>query len=185
MAETPQATLRRAYGWTLGDWSRLFRVSSGTMRRWEEGHPPSAYTVPYQYLGRVATTFSHQFKIATNASLEEVLAATRVKAGIARELRDERIASVMEDIADVIAEATRDYRIFLTEDEAIIWSGRSRSWLRRRYRELAADGHAKLSETGEKTFRRIALARRRGYSGVEEAAQRIAQSRRTRRGHDD
>ncbi len=153
------------------------------MRRWESGLPPKDYAPIYRRLAKGAETFSPRFSFALYQSLEEVLAGTRVKAGIARELRDERIAAVMEDVVAMVEEATRDYRTFLPEADAIVWSGRSRAWLRRRYRELATDGNAKLSETGVRTFRRIALPRRRGHTGLEDAADRIASSkRRTRHG---
>ena len=74
----------------------------------------------------------------TDRGLETVISDWRERASHCRRVKDDRVANVIDDICNDVAEATEDYRHWLSEGDAMIRSGKGRYWLRARFGGLGA-----------------------------------------------
>jgi hypothetical protein len=63
---------------------------------------------------------------------------------------------------DAVTKSAEDYLTFLSEKEAVLWSGYSKVWLRQRFPAWQRLGHAKTRERGkgDRLYRRCVLPRR-------------------------
>jgi hypothetical protein len=92
-------------------------------------------------------------------SLEEVIADCRADAdALARNL-DARLAKILRIKMQEVEEAARDYLTFLSEPDAILWSGKGQGFLRARFAEWQTAGHARLKGRA-RYYRAIVLPRR-------------------------
>jgi class 3 adenylate cyclase len=92
-------------------------------------------------------------------SLEQVIADGRADAdALARNL-DARLAKIIRMILGDVEEAARDYLTFLSEPDAILWSGKSAHYLRARHKDWMDAGHARLKGR-VRYYRAIVLPRR-------------------------
>ena len=103
---------------------------------------------------------------------EQVLADIREEAAILRRAGHPTEAEVRERICDRIAVAFEDYLTRLTEEQAMLQSGHSRSWLRSRFPEWEQAGHA--GREGRRRWYRAVLIPRRGHAELAYQAGRRA-----------
>lgn len=86
--------------------------------------------------------------------LDTLLADMRGEAALLRRAGHGGQATYLEALADQWAQATEEYRRWLSEEDAMLRSGRSRVWLRAQFPGWARLGHARLA------------GRRRQYRGI-------------------
>jgi hypothetical protein len=92
-------------------------------------------------------------------SLEQVIADRRSDAdALARNL-DARIAGILRNVLDEVEASARDYLTFLSEADAMLWSGKGAGFLRGRFTDWEKAGHAKLKGRA-RFYRAIVLPRR-------------------------
>ena len=106
--------------------------------------------------------------------LNEILTDARGDAQRLRILGGREFADYLTDLCDKIAEATEDYRTFLSEKEAMLQSARSKSYFRQRYPEWESEGNARKNAKGEREYRQIIVPRRANISAAREAGARAA-----------
>lgn len=104
-------------------------------------------------------------------TLEQVLADEREDAAVLARKGHAHDAELMTRILDRVEKATRVYLLWLNEDDAELWSGRSQRWLRSEYPNLEAHGLAEL-RNGRRYFRAVALPRRADLAAMREAGRR-------------
>jgi hypothetical protein len=92
-------------------------------------------------------------------TLEQVLADTREDAEVLRRRGHVHDAELITKVCDDVAAALEDYLTWLPESKACLQSGHSRTWLRARFKDWQAAGHARWI-TGEREYRAIILPRR-------------------------
>jgi hypothetical protein len=92
-------------------------------------------------------------------ALEQVLADWLENAQAARRIDQPHDAELIERVIREVQEATEDYRHELSEEAAMNRSGRTREWLRARWREWQLDGHA--WRRGRKRYYRAVIVPRR------------------------
>lgn len=78
-------------------------------------------------------------------SLELVLADWRERASHCRRVKDSRVADIIDDICNDVADATEDYRHWLSEGDAMIRSGKGKYWLRSKFGDWARADMARWS----------------------------------------
>ena len=105
-------------------------------------------------------------------SLEQALADTRGDAAILRKRGHAHDAELLESLCDRFARAAEDYLTRLTEEQAMLQSGHSRSWLRSRFSEWEQAGHA--GREGRRRWYRAVLIPRRGHADLAYQAGRRA-----------
>lgn len=76
-------------------------------------------------------------------SLEQVLADSREDAEVLRRRGHVHDAELMTKICDEIAAAAEDYLMWVSEEDAMLRSNRSREWLRSQFPEWERLGHAR------------------------------------------
>ncbi len=76
-------------------------------------------------------------------TLEQVVADWREDAQVLRKRGVEREADMMDKLADECALAAHEYITFVSEDDAMLRSERSRNWLRSRFPLWEQQGHAR------------------------------------------
>ena len=103
--------------------------------------------------------------------LEQALADMRGQAGVLRFHGHHDQARALDEFASRIAEATPEYRTWLTESEAVDYTARSVEYLRNRFSGWAARGLARLSG-GKRQYRRMALEHRGNIEAAREAGRR-------------
>jgi hypothetical protein len=108
--------------------------------------------------------------------LEQVLADWRERATGARRVRDERVADLLDELCNDIAEATEDYRKWLSESDAMIRSGKGRYWLRARFGEWAHNDLARWSPKNAKAreYRALIVPQRTNMAALAADARRAA-----------
>lgn len=94
------------------------------------------------------------------ADLEEVLARWRSDAAVLRRNDIKANASVLERCHHEVELAAADYLTWLTEEQAMDKSGRTRDWLRTRWGGWQMDGNAKLDPSQKRRlYRSCAIPR--------------------------
>lgn len=101
-------------------------------------------------------------------TLEQVLADERGDAAVLRARGHAHDAELIESVCNKVAAAARDYLTMLPEADARLWSGKSTEWLRARFPEWAALGHAELRGR-VRYYRAIVLPRRARVVAAREA----------------
>jgi len=76
-------------------------------------------------------------------TLDQVLADEREQAAILRRNGHGHDAALIERICDKVAEATEEFRRWLSESDAMLRSGKSQAWLRARFPGWEAQGYAR------------------------------------------
>lgn len=77
--------------------------------------------------------------------IEQVIADAREEAAVLRKHGQAAIATAIDRVCDEVSEATEDYRTWLTETDAMLRSGHTRTWLRNRFPAWAHQGMARWS----------------------------------------
>ncbi len=103
--------------------------------------------------------------------LVDVLAELRAEAATLRLHGHAHDAALLEQTVDRVREAAGDHVTWLTEDDAMLRSGRSRGYLRARFAEWERDGHAKR-DGRRRRYRACAIARRANLAAARDAARR-------------
>ena len=108
--------------------------------------------------------------------LETVLADWRERATGARRVKDERVADLLDEICQDVADATEDYRKWLSESDAMIRCGRKRYWLRARFGEWAHAGLARWSTKNSRLreYRAMVIPQRFDRAALQADATRAA-----------
>lgn len=106
-------------------------------------------------------------------NLEQLLADWRGDAQVLRRQGYDREADHMERFADAIAWAAEDYLRWLSEDEALLRSGRSLGWLRSQFPEWERAGHARR-DGRKRWYRMLVIPQRANSVAAREAGRRAA-----------
>ena len=77
--------------------------------------------------------------------LDTLLTDMRGEAALLRRAGHGGQATYLEALAEQWAQATEEYRRWLSEEDAMLRSGRSRVWLRGQFPEWSRAGHARLT----------------------------------------
>lgn len=77
-------------------------------------------------------------------NLEQVLADARGDAAVLRRAGNAGQAEYIESLCDRIADATEEYRRFVSESDACLRSSRAASWFRAQFPRWQQDGNAEL-----------------------------------------
>lgn len=109
-------------------------------------------------------------------TLELVLANEREDIAILRRLGHTKEAEIRARIVERIADAAEDFTTWLTEREAMLWSGKKGDWFRARRPGWERDGHAKRSERNARVwlYRRCVLPRGANVDAARADAERAA-----------
>ena len=109
-------------------------------------------------------------------SLEEVLADARGELPVLRKHGQSALADAIESLCNEVAEATEDYRKWLSEGDAMIRSGKSRVWLRARFGDWARSDLARWSPKNSRAreYRQIAIPQRTDVAALRADAQAAA-----------
>lgn len=115
-------------------------------------------------------------------TLEQVLADVRGEAQVLRKHGDARTADVIDQVIDRVRAAAEDYITWLEESDAELRSGHVTRWLRSRFPEWEALGHARR-EHGRRQYRQCVVPLRANRSAAREAGRDAARElvRSTRR----
>ena len=113
-------------------------------------------------------------------TLEQVLAEVPIEAAVLRKHGELQLAKAIERLAADVATAAENYLDFLTEDEAMLRSGRTRSFLRNRFAGWEAEGMARKDGRRRK-YRRCIIPRRPDLGAAREAGRRAAKVARAER----
>lgn len=107
-------------------------------------------------------------------SLEDVLADERGSAQVLRAAGHVREADNIDRILDRVRAAANDYLDWLTEGEARLRSGKSVEWLRARFPQWMAAGHARYDGQGrgKRLYRQLVVPKRANESAAREAGRR-------------
>jgi hypothetical protein len=92
--------------------------------------------------------------------LEDVLADERAQAAVLRRNGYAHDAELIERVCDRVERAAEDYVTWLSEPNAQLRSGRSTAFLRGRFAEWEAAGHAR-KRNGRREYRQILIDQRR------------------------
>lgn len=107
-------------------------------------------------------------------TLEQVLADWREDAQVLRKHGNSQIADSIDSLCDAVSDSAEDYITWLSETEARMRSNRSGEWLRRRFPEWAAQGHARLNGR-RREYRQVVIPQRGHISAVAEEGRRAAE----------
>ncbi len=105
-------------------------------------------------------------------TLEQLLADWHGDAQVLRRRGHDREADEMERCAEAVSRAAEDYLRWLSEDEALLRSGRSPGWLRSQFPEWERAGHARRD--GRKRWYRMLVIPQRANTIAARAAGRRA-----------
>ena len=111
--------------------------------------------------------------IAEPRELEQVLADWRGDAQVLRRQGHDGEAEQIERFAVDVARAAEEYLRWLSEDEALLRSGRSRRWLRLLFPEWERAGHARR-DRGRRVYRMLVIPQRANALAAREAGRRAA-----------
>lgn len=109
-------------------------------------------------------------------TLEQLLADWRGDAQVLRRRGHDREAEQVDHFADAVARAAEDYLRWLSEDEAVLRSGRSRGWLRSHFPEWERAGHARR-EGRKRWYRMLVIPQRANPLAARAAGRRAALER--------
>ena len=104
-------------------------------------------------------------------TLEQVLADWRGDAQVLRRQGHEREAAGLERCAGEVVAAAEDYLMWLTEEEAMLRSGRSVAWLRAHFPEWERAGHTRR-EGRRRWYRMLLVPQRANVVTAREAGLR-------------
>lgn len=108
--------------------------------------------------------------------LETVLADWRERANGCRRVKDERVADLLDEVCADVADATEDYRKWLSEGDAMIRSGKGRYWLRARFGDWARNDLARWSPKNARAreYRALIVPQRTDLAALRADARRAA-----------
>lgn len=104
-------------------------------------------------------------------TLETVLADTRADADVLDRTGHAHDAELLRALAARVEAAAEDFLVWLSEPDARLRSGKSAEWLRGRFGEWAADGHAEM-RGAHRYFRLIVIPRRADTEAAREEGRR-------------
>ena len=101
-------------------------------------------------------------------SIEQVIADAREEAAVLRKHGQDAIASAIDRVCDEVADATEDYRTWLTETDAMLRSGHTRAWLRNRFPAWDRQGMARWSpkNSAAREFRALIIPQRTNLAAL-------------------
>lgn len=105
--------------------------------------------------------------------LDQVIADARGELPVLRKHGQGVLADAIEVILQEVADASEDYRRFVSEADAILRSGHKEPWFRQRFAEWERQGHARR-ERGQRYYRLLIVPRRARLSASREAGRRAA-----------
>lgn len=111
--------------------------------------------------------------LAMSVSLEDVLADARGEAAVLRRAGYPIQAQAIERLCDAVADATEDYRTWLTESDARLQSGRSVEWLRGQFPRWLERGLVRMNGK-KREYRALIVPRRANVSAAKAAGRRAA-----------
>ena len=111
--------------------------------------------------------------IAELRPLEQVLSDWRGDAQVLRRQGHDSEAELIERFAEDVARAAEDYLRWLSEEEALLRSGRSRKWLRSHFPEWERAGQARRDKR-RRSYRMLAIPQRANAVAAQEAGRRAA-----------
>lgn len=107
-------------------------------------------------------------------ALDQVLADWRGDAQVLRRRCDVQLAEQLERCAEEATEAAEEYLRWLSEDDAMLRSGRSRTWLRGQFPEWERQGHARREGHRRRMYRMLVIPQRANTLAAREAGWRGA-----------
>lgn len=109
-------------------------------------------------------------------ALETLIADYREDAAALHRMMNTHDALLIERFCDEVSAAAEDYITFLSDTEAVLWSGYTKDWLRQQFPRWERDGHAKVREHGkrDRLYRRCILPRRANVGAARADAVRAA-----------
>ena len=109
-------------------------------------------------------------------TLEQLLADWHGDAQVLRRRGHDGEADQVEQFADAVARAAEDYLRWLSEDDALLRSGRSLAWLRSQFAEWERAGHARRNAR-ERWYRMLVIPQRANTLAARAAGRRAALER--------
>ena len=106
--------------------------------------------------------------------LEQVIADWRENAQVLRRTGHQHDGDLIDQLLDEVVSASEEFVTWLTEDDAMLRSGRARTWLRSRWPQWAAQGHAKHDERNRRLYRTVVVPQRVNLAAAREDARRTA-----------
>lgn len=106
-------------------------------------------------------------------SLEDVIADERGQAAVLRHNGHSRDAEQIERVCNRVSAAAEEYMRFISEAQATSRTNKSVDWLRSRFPEWLAQGHAKKIGAG-RYYRMVVLPVRANVSAAREEGRRAA-----------
>ena len=109
-------------------------------------------------------------------SLEQVLADESEDVAVLRRLGHGAEADIRDRIIARVKAASEDFTSWLTEREAMLWSGKKGDWFRSRRAAWERDGHARRSDRNARVwlYRRCVLPRGASIDAARADAERAA-----------
>lgn len=108
--------------------------------------------------------------------LEQVIADWRGDAQVLRSRGHAHDAKLLEDCADQVTSSAEDYLRFLSEADAELRSNVSKAWLRGRFPQWEAMGHAR-KVNGRRYYRMLIVPQRPNLSAAREEGKREGMKR--------
>lgn len=108
----------------------------------------------------------------SQSTLEQILADEREQAAILRRNGHAHDAGLIERVCDAVGQAAEEYLRWLSEEDAMTRSDKSRDWLRSRFSAWEAEGHARRN--GRKREYRMLIVPQRVHTSAEYEAGRQA-----------
>lgn len=108
--------------------------------------------------------------------LEQVLADAREEAGILRKHGQDAIADALLRLCQDVADATEDFRTWLSEPDAMLRCGKPRGWLRSRFADWCHAKNARWSPRNARAreYRAIIIPQRTDVVALRADARRAA-----------
>ena len=150
-----------------------FLVRQGNLPYLPSRVPPRRVEGPERVRGGPRCPCSGGSVIIDAPALEQVLADWRGDAQVLRRQGYNREAEQIERFADDVARAAEDYLRWLSEDDALLRSGRSRGWLRSHFPEWERAGHGRR-DRGRRLYRMLVIPQRANTLAAREAGRRAA-----------
>lgn len=101
-------------------------------------------------------------------TLEQVLADYRGDAAVLRRRGHAKDAELIERLCDAVADAAEDFLTWLSEDDAMLRSGRSRAWLRAQFADWSRGGNAR-KDGARRVYRQAVIPQRANALSAREA----------------
>lgn len=107
--------------------------------------------------------------------LDQILTDAKGEASVLRRAGHALQAEWVDSLVKQIADATEEFRRWMTEDQAELQSGMSAQWLRAHWHKWFEQGHAKRGLRGERLYRQIVVPRRGHVQTAREAGRRAGE----------